>query len=170
MATVLFISQDRLKTSTALNYNIDTEYLLPFVKISQDKHLQAILGTKLYEKLENDIAGVGGASLTGEYKILVDDYIQDALVHYAIVEALPFISYKIANGSITQKNSENGTAATKNDVDWLIRKRMDSAEFYGQRIIDYLIYKTSSFPEYSSNSNADIDPISNAYNPGIKID
>ena len=92
MATVLFISQDRLKTSTALNYNIDTEYLLPFVKISQDKHLQAILGTKLYEKLENDIAGVDGASLSGEYKILVDDYIQDALVHYAIVEALPFIS------------------------------------------------------------------------------
>ncbi len=170
MATVLFISQDRLKTSTALNYNIDTEYLLPFVKISQDKHLQAILGTKLYEKLENDIAGVDGASLTGAYKTLVDDYIQDALVHYAIVEALPFISYKIANGSITQKNSENGTAATKNDVDWLIRKQMDSAEFYGQRIIDYLIYKTSSFPEYSSNSNADIDPISNAYNPGIKID
>jgi len=170
MATVLFISEDRLKTSTALNYNIDTEYLLPFVKISQDKHLQAILGTKLYEKLENDIAGTGGASLTGEYKILVDDYIQDALVHYAIVEALPFISYKIANGSITQKNSENGTAATKNDVDWLIRKQMDSAEFYGQRIIDYLIHKTSSFPEYSSNSNADIDPIGNAYNPGIKID
>ena len=141
MATVLFISQDRLKTSTALNYNIDTEYLLPFVKISQDKHLQAILGTKLYEKLEAEIQA---GTLAGAYKTLVDDYIQDALVHYAIVEALPFISYKIANGSITQKNSENGTAATKNDVDWLIRKQMDSAEFYGQRIIDYLIYKTSS--------------------------
>ncbi len=170
MATVLFISEDRLKTSTALNYNIDTEYLLPFVKISQDKHLQAILGTKLYEKLENDIKGTNGASLTGEYKILVDDYIQDALVHYAIVEALPFISYKIANGSITQKNSENGTAASKTDVDWLIRKQMDSAEFYGQRIIDYLIYKTGSFPEYSTNANSDIEPISNAFNPGIKID
>lgn len=167
MATVLFISQDRLKTSTALNYNIDTEYLLPFVKISQDKHLQAILGTKLYEKLEAEIQA---GTLAGAYKTLVDDYIQDALVHYAIVEALPFIAYKIANGSITQKNSENGTAATKNDVDWLIRKQMDSAEFYGQRIIDYLIYKTSSFPEYSSNSNADIEPIGNAYNPGIKID
>ena len=77
MATVLFISQDRLKTSTALNYNIDTEYLLPFVKIAQDKHLQAILGTKLYEKLENDIAGVDEASLSGAYKTLVDDYIQD---------------------------------------------------------------------------------------------
>tara|TARA_R110001632_G_scaffold4129_2_gene17678 strand:+ start:1546 stop:2049 length:504 start_codon:yes stop_codon:yes gene_type:complete len=167
MATVLFISEDRLKTSTALNYNIDTEYLLPFVKISQDKHLQAILGTQLYEKLENEIQA---GTLAGAYKTLVDDYIQDALVHYAIIEALPFISYKIANGSITQKNSENGTAATKNDVDWLIRKQMDSAEFYGQRIIDYLIYKTSSFPEYSSNSNADIDPIGNAYNCGIKID
>ena len=77
MATVLFISQDRLKTSTALNYNIDTEYLLPFVKISQDKHLQAILGTKLYEKLEAEIQA---GTLAGAYKTLVDDYIQDALV------------------------------------------------------------------------------------------
>ena len=87
-----------------------------------------------------------------------------------MLKLLPFISYKIANGSITQKNSENGTAATKNDVDWLIRKQMDSAEFYGQRIINYLIYKTSAFPEYSTNSNSDIDPINNAFNPGIKID
>ena len=47
---------------------------------------------------------------------------------------------------------------------------MDSAEFYGQRIINYLIYKTSAFPEYSTNSNSDIDPINNAFNPGIKID
>jgi hypothetical protein len=164
---VLFISEDRLKTSTALNYNIDTEYLLPFVKTAQDKHLQAILGTQLYDKL---IAEIQAGTVADPYETLLNDYIQDALVHYAVLEALPFISFKIANGSITQKNSENGTAATKDDVDWLANKERDNAEFYGQRIIDYLIYNSSSFPEYSTNSNDDISPISNAYNPGIKID
>ena len=164
---VLFISEDRLKRSTALNYNIDTEFLLPFVKTAQDKHLQAILGTKLFDKIASDIKN---STLTGNYEKLVDDYIQDALVHYAVMEALPFISYKIANGSITQKNSENGTAATRADVDWLISKERDSAEFYGQRIIEYLIYNESLYPEYTNNINDDIYPVKNAFNPGIKID
>ena len=166
---VLFVNEDKLKSSTAINYNVDTAFLLPFLKIAQDKHLQIILGTKLYDKLQDDIAGVDGATLTGVYKILVDDYIQDAIIHYALVEALPFISFQIKNGSITQKNSENGTAATRQDVDYLVQKERDSAEFYGQRIIEYLCNDSSSFPEYSQNTGADLNPISNAYYTGIKL-
>ena len=166
---VLFVNEDKLKSSTAINYNVDTTFLLPFLKIAQDKHLQIILGTKLYDKLQNDIAGVDGATLTGVYKTLVDDYIQDAIIHYALVEALPFISFQIKNGSITQKNSENGTAATRQDVDYLVQKERDSAEFYGQRIVEYLCNDSGSFPEYSQNTGADLNPISNAYYTGIKL-
>ena len=166
---VLFVNEDKLKSSTAINYNVDTAFLLPFLKIAQDKHLQIILGTKLYDKLQDDIAGVGGASLTGNYKILVDDYIQDAIIHYALVEALPFISFQIKNGSITQKNSENGTAATRQDVDYLVQKERDSAEFYGQRIVEYLCHNSGLFPEYSNNTGADMNPIPNAYYTGIKL-
>ena len=166
---VLFVNEDKLKSSTAINYNVDTAFLLPFLKIAQDKHLQIILGTKLYDKLQNDIAGVDNATLTGAYKTLVDDYIQDAIIHYALVEALPFISFQIKNGSITQKNSENGTAATRQDVDYLVQKERDSAEFYGQRIVEYLCNDSSSFPEYSQNTGADLNPISNAYYTGIKL-
>ena len=163
---VLFVNEDKLKSSTAINYNVDTAFLLPFLKIAQDKHLQIILGTKLYDKLQNDIAA---GTLALQYKTLVDDYIQDAIIHYALVEALPFISFQIKNGSITQKNSENGTAATRQDVDYLVQKERDSAEFYGQRIVEYLCNDSSSFPEYSQNTGADLNPISNAYYTGIKL-
>ena len=165
----LFCNEDKLKSSTAINYNVDTAFLLPFLKIAQDKHMQVILGTDLYEKIENDIAGISGASLTGVYKTLVDDYIQDAIIHYALIEALPFISFQIKNGTVTQKNSENGTAATKEDLNWLIQKERDTAEFYGQRIVDYLCDNSSSFPEYTSNSGSDLCPISSAYNIGIRL-
>ena len=163
---VLFVNEDKLKSSTAINYNVDTAFLLPFLKIAQDKHLQIILGTKLYDKLQTEIAA---GTLTNPYKTLVDDYIQDAIIHYALVEALPFISFQIKNGSITQKNSENGTAATRQDVDYLVQKERDSAEFYGQRIVEYLCNDSSSFPEYSQNTGADLNPISNAYYTGIKL-
>jgi predicted glycosyl hydrolase (DUF1957 family) len=165
----LFCNEDKLKSSTAINYNVDTAFLLPFLKIAQDKHMQVILGTDLYEKIENDIAGVDSASLTGAYKVLVDDYIQDAIIHYALIEALPFISFQIKNGTVTQKNSENGTAASKEDLNWLIQKERDTAEFYGQRIVDYLCDNSSSFPEYTSNSGSDLCPISSAYNIGIRL-
>jgi predicted glycosyl hydrolase (DUF1957 family) len=163
---VLFVNEDKLKSSTAINYNVDTAFLLPFLKIAQDKHLQIILGTKLYDKLQTEITA---GTLALQYKTLVDDYIQDAIIHYALVEALPFISFQIKNGSITQKNSENGTAATRQDVDYLVQKERDSAEFYGQRIVEYLCNDSSSFPEYSQNTGADLNPISNAYYTGIKL-
>jgi len=164
--SALFCNEDKLKSSTAINYNVDTAFLLPFLKIAQDKHLQIILGSKLYDKISSDI---NGDTLTGGYKTLVDDYIQDSIIHYALVEALPYISFQIKNGSITQKNSENGTAATKSDVTWLIQKERDSAEFYAQRIVDYLCENSSSYPEYSTNTGADISPTSNAYFTGIKL-
>ena len=91
---VLFVNEDKLKSSTAINYNVDTAFLLPFLKIAQDKHLQIILGTKLYDKLQTEIAA---GTLALQYKTLVDDYIQDAIIHYALVEALPFISFQIKN-------------------------------------------------------------------------
>jgi hypothetical protein len=164
--SALFCNEDKLKSSTAINYNVDTAFLLPFLKIAQDKHLQIILGSKLYDKISSDI---NTDALTGVYKTLVDDYIQDSIIHYALVEALPYISFQIKNGSITQKNSENGTAATKSDVTWLIQKERDSAEFYAQRIVDYLCENSSSYPEYSTNTGADISPTSNAYFTGIKL-
>ncbi len=162
----LFCNEDKLKSSTAVNYNVDTAFLLPFLKIAQDKHLQIILGTQLYDKISTDI---NTNALTGVYKTLVDNYVQDCLVHYGLVEALPYISYQIKNGSITQKNSENGTAATRQDVNYLVQKERDTAEFYGQRLVDYLCENSGSYPEYSNNSGADISPISNAYYTGIKL-
>jgi len=162
----LFCNEDKLKSSTAINYNVDTAFLLPFLKIAQDKHLQVILGTDLYVKIETEIAA---GTLAGVYKTLVDDYVQDAIIHYALIEALPFISFQIKNGTVTQKNSENGQAASKEDLNWLIQKERDTAEFYGQRIVDYLCDNSSSFPEYTSNSGSDLNPIDNAYNIGIRL-
>ena len=54
-------------------------------------------------------------------------------------------------------------------MNWLVQKERDTAEFYGQRIVDYLCENSSSYPEYTSNSGADLNPISNAYYTGIKI-
>ena len=51
---VLFISEETIKNSTTINGNVDVEMLLPYIKVAQDIHVQQVLGTDLYDKLQVD--------------------------------------------------------------------------------------------------------------------
>lgn len=51
MAYVLFISEAKLKDSTAINLNVDPEILLPYVLQAQRIYIETKLGTTLYEKI-----------------------------------------------------------------------------------------------------------------------
>ena len=43
-------------------------------------------------------------------------------------------------------------------------------EFYRERLIDYLTENSSLFPEYSSNTGADMSPTTRNYYSGINMD
>ena len=53
MAYVLFISEERLKDSTTIGLNVDTELLLPYIKQSQKLYVETKLGTDLNQKLKD---------------------------------------------------------------------------------------------------------------------
>ena len=88
MSYVLFISQDKLTDSTAIQGNVDPDFLLPYVRIAQKIHCEDKLGTDLYKKLEAEITA---GTLAGAYKTLVDEYIGDMLVQWAFYECIPFL-------------------------------------------------------------------------------
>ena len=160
MATALFIKRADLVKNTALNANVDTDKFIQFIKIAQEIHVRNYMGTDLYNKISADIIA---SSLTGDYLDLVNDYIQPMLIHYAMTEYLPFAAYSISNGGVFKHSSENSTIANKEEVDLLISKERDYAEYYTQRLIDYLSFNApSKFPEYYSNSNEEIYPDKNA--------
>jgi hypothetical protein len=110
----------------------------------------------LYDKISSDIIG---STLSGDYLALVNDYIQPMLIHFAMAEYLPFAAYTISNGGIYKHSSENSTQPLKEEIDSLIAKERDYAEYYTNRFIEYMSYNASSkFPEYYSNNNEDIYP------------
>ena len=166
---VLFISEETIKNSTTINGNVDVEMLLPYIKVAQDIHVQQVLGTDLYDKLQVDIEGTGGASLTGNYKILVDTYIQDALVHWGFYECLPFLSYKIMNKDIVRKISETSSSASLEDIKYIRNIVLNTAQFYTQRLIDYICNNSANFPEYNTNSNGDMSPSKEGYFNGMNL-
>jgi hypothetical protein len=160
MPTAIFIKRDDLVKNTALNGSVDTDKFIQFVKIAQEIHIQNYLGSDLYDKISADIIA---GSLSGDYLALVNDYVQPMLIHYAMVEYLPFAAYTIANGGVYKHNSENSSLAVKEEIDSLIAKERDYAEYYTQRLIDYMSFNApSKFPEYYSNNNEEIYPDKNA--------
>ena len=141
--------------STALGGNVDTDKFIQWIKVAQEIHIQNYLGTDLYNKISSDIIA---STLSGNYLTLVNTYIQPMLIHFAMMEYLPFAAYTIANGGVFKHNSENSTSVEKGEVDFLVEKERKIAEYYTQRFVDYMSFNQDLFPEYNSNTNNDIYP------------
>jgi hypothetical protein len=147
MATALFISRTDLVKNTIIDGNLDSDKFLQFIKISQEIHIQNYLGSKLYDRISADVIA---GTLTGDYLALVTDYIQPMLIHFAMMDYLPFAAFK--------GNSETAQTASKDEVDFLVQKERTFAEYYTRRFVDFICFDSSKFPEYNNNTEADVYP------------
>jgi hypothetical protein len=161
MATALFIKREDIVRNTALGGNVDTDKFIQFIKIAQQIHITNYLGTKLYDRISDDVLA---NTLAGNYLSLVNDYVQPMLIHFAMVEYLPFAAYTIANSGVYKHNSENSTGVDKEEVDFLIAKEQKIADYYTRRFIDYMSFNAATlFPEYWTNINNDVYPDKDNY-------
>ena len=164
----LYISATRIKKDTALGGSVDDNIIMPYILLAQDMFILPVLGTDLDDKLKSDIQG---GSLTGAYQTLVETYIQPALVQFAFAELAPFLRLRFVNNAVVIMGAtDQSDSASYEDIKPLIDRANDAAEFYRQRLIDYLRNNTSSFSEYSSNTGADLDPTTRNYYAGINLD
>ncbi len=171
MAYVLFISESKLKDSTAINLNVDPQILLPYVLQAQRIYIEPKLGTTLYEKLESLItAGTIGNVGNEAYKTLVDEYIGDCLPSWAFHMCIPYLRFKTENGNIYSKTSETGNALSTEEAQHLREEVRNNAEYFTERMIKYITNNTTLFPEYNTNSGADISPDQNAYYNGMNLE
>jgi len=158
MAEALLITRDDLVRFTSVNGNVDTDKFIQYIKIAQDIHIQNYLGTELLNKIKSDIIA---GTLSGDYLSLVETYVKPMLIHWAMVEYLPFAAYTIANKGVYKHSSENAENVAKDEVDFLLEKERKIAQHYTQRFIDYMSFNQQLFPEYNDNSNGDMYPDTN---------
>jgi hypothetical protein len=162
MATALFISEDFLKDNTQVSKNVDVKYIREAILWAQDSEIQTVLGTTFYEELKTDVIA---NTLTGVNKALMDDYILPCLKHYVTAECVAMAHYKITNKGLQIQNSEQSQPAFKSEVDFLIEKEKNKAQFYQQRLINYLCEFEVQFPSYANPDSGVhiIQPSRNAY-------
>ena len=164
----LYISSTRIKKDTALGGSVDDNIIMPYILLAQDMFILPVLGTDLDAKLKAEIQA---GSLSGAYKTLVETYIQPALVQASFSELAPFLRLRFVNNSVVvMGDTDTGSSATYDDLRPIMDRSKDAAEFYRERLIDYIRNNTSSFPEYSTNSGADLVPTANNYFAGINLD
>ena len=164
----LYISSTRLKKDSAIGGSVDDNLIMPYILLAQDMHILPILGTDLDTKLKSDIQG---GTLTGDYKTLVETYLQPALVQFSFVSLVPYLRLRFVNNAVVVMGAtDQSSSATYDDLKPVMDTATDAAEFYRQRMILYLQNNTSSFPEYSSNTGADLDPTTNNYFAGINLE
>jgi hypothetical protein len=169
MAFGLLITRNDIIKNTPLGGAIDADALLPFVRTAQEKYILNLLGTVLYNKLQDDIEAT---PFTGIYNQLVNDYVKSTLIWYSCVEYIPFSSVQFkSNGSVKQQ-SETGISPSKNEVDYLLNKALDNASYYATRLQDFLTAYSQQIPQYLEsvgNSTQIFPDQSNQYFGGIEL-
>ncbi len=167
MAKAIFISPQYVKETTLVDQNADDKLLTVSIYDMQVYHIEAALGTDLYNKLKADVLA---GSLAGDYLSLMCDYVQPALSGWVAMYVNYSMLQKYTNKSVSTKQSESASPVdyTRQRDGW--DKQRDLAEYKTQRLINYLCANSSLFPEYSTNSGADkIAPKSNAYTTALYL-
>ena len=159
MAKALFITTEDIKRYSVLSGNVDPDKFIYMVEISQDTEVQNYLGTQLLEKLQDLIlAGTIGLPANAAYKTLLETYLKPMTIHWALVQLMSFIPYTVANGGVYKHTSESSVTVDKDEIDFLIEKYRDLAQFYTNSFISYMVYNQTTYPEYNANTQDDIYP------------
>ena len=146
MAFGLFITRNDIIKNTPLQGAIDSDKLLPFIRTAQEKYILNLLGTVLYNKLQDDIES--STAFTGYYATLIEDYVKPTLIWYACVEYIPFSGISFKSEGSFKHQSEQSISPGKNEIDYLLSKALNNADYYATRLQDWLIANSVNVPEY----------------------
>jgi hypothetical protein len=171
MANVLFISDSYLKQNSFVGENVQANVLTSAITTAQTIKIQSILGKALYDKLCNDIANAGGSltGVTGNYAILLEEYVIPALTNWALYESIVPLTLKFTNKGISRASDQYTEGIDLETMKYIRNDVRNEAEWYSQRLTTYLCNNTQLFPEYSNYDANDLFPSTKAggYNSGI---
>jgi hypothetical protein len=172
MAYALFITRNDIIKNSPLQGAIDADALLPFMRTAQDKYLKNLLGTVLFDYLQAQITANTFSGLSEYYQDLMNDYIKNTLIWYGCVEYIPFSSVQFKSNGAVKQQSEQAVAPSKSEIDYLLNKALNNADYYALRLQNYLVAYSNNIPQYleSVGNQTQIYPDqTNQYFGGIQL-
>jgi hypothetical protein len=135
MKNTLFISVSSIKERTGLHANVDDKLVLPEIKTAQDMYIHPLLGSALYERLQD---GIDNNNLTADEVALLDNFVTDTLIYYVLSELPTGLSYQFYNKGLVRKTSDNSDQPQMQDLLDISARYRKRAEFYAERMVKFL--------------------------------
>jgi len=153
MNNVLLISEDTLKTYTAINENVQSDELRFCILQSQNIFIQESLGTNLF-KFMLDLVDSGDIYLAqySTYKNLLDTYIQPTLISYSYYLGLDNFAVKWVSVGLVHNSSEQGQSVDFKMFQYLKTNAKNQAEFNDNLLRRHLIFQSGLYPEYNNGN------------------
>lgn len=156
MATkALFISEAVLIDNSIINENISYTQIRPTIIKAQEMYIQPITGSDLYKDLASKIIA---GTITGNNQILLEDYIQPALIQWILVELPYVLAFKYMNKNMVRRSSTESSSMNMEEMRMAMDKLKNDAEWYSERVTKYLQENENLFPLFM-NPSSKIDTI-----------
>jgi hypothetical protein len=146
MTEVFFISEEYLKTNTAINENVDSGELRFCILTSQNINIQETLGQPLFEEIQLQVSG---NTLTPDNRYLLDKYIVPATTQWAYYHGLDNFFVKWVNVGLVQNRNEQGSNIDIRTFKYLKDNARSTAEFYDTNMRRWLCAKSNLYPKYN---------------------
>jgi hypothetical protein len=144
---VYLIGTAYLKENTPLNDNLDDKLLKNAIKEAQEIYIRDIIGSGLYNEIQTQAFN---STLTNLNQTLIDNYIAPCLKYYTLVESMLPLTFKFLNKSVATRSAEFATPATPSDLSLIEHRYRDKAEYYAERLRDYLKENTTQYPLFQN--------------------
>lgn len=153
----LFISEKYIKENSVIDENTDYKKILPTVWQCQMQYIQNLLGTKLYEYLIVEINDLldNAVPLEAVDKTLIDDYISDAHLYWCEYELQIPLLYETRNKNVSKNRSDNADPIGLKESYRIENRFKDKAEFFSERLSDYLCANSDLYPSYCTEDASD---------------
>jgi len=150
-----FCSEDYIKSVTPISRNLDIAEILPFLEDAELMVIREIIGKPLYDDVKVKFL----AQNLSSDEITLVSYIKKAVAWRASEMAIPFLNVKIKAKGPVKMRGDYEDAATLSDVKYLREELRNKAEYYEERLLDYICKNSSKFPLYGdADTESNITP------------
>lgn len=168
MTKALFITEQDLIANSIINENVSYTQLRPTIVKVQEMRIQSIIGSDLYKEISNQIVS-GSVSATNQ--TLLHDYLQPAIREWIYFELPHVLAFKYMNKGMVRRRSEESDSMSMEEIERLINKAKNDAEWYSERITRFLIENRLDYPLFN-NPSVKVDtirPRRDNYNTGLNL-
>lgn len=164
----LLVMPSVVKERMTLHDNVDEKLIYPEIKAAQDMIIRPLLGSVLFDKILTDIAA---DSLAGDYLLLMDSFIVDAICNYVMAEMPETINYQYWNKGVATKTTDNSQSPSMSDMYSIVSKYKKRAEHYANACRLWLVQNSPNrVPEYYAAGGVDrVQPDRNSYTSPIYL-